>query len=142
MKRLPAAATAAPATAAPATATATTTASATITATGMAVLRLRVLGLAVLGLAVLGLATLGPAAHAAGDPAAGKQKATACIACHGEKGEGRSGNPRIANLGEEKIIAALKAFQDGSRPSQTMQRFARGSHQDFADIAAYFASRN
>ena len=93
-------------------------------------------------LTVLGLATLGPAAHAAGDPAAGKQKATACIACHGAKGEGRSGNPRIANLGEEKIIAALKAFQDGSRPSQTMQRFARGSHQDIADIAAYFASRN
>ncbi|MBP7711703.1 MAG: c-type cytochrome [Gammaproteobacteria bacterium] len=103
----------------------------------MALLRLRVLGVA-----VLGLATLSPAAHAAGDPAAGKQKATACIACHGEKGEGRSGNPRIGNLGEEKIIGALKAFKDGSRPSQTMQRFARGSHQDFADIAAYFASRN
>ena len=45
-------------------------------------------------------------------------------------------------LGEEKIIGALKAYKDGSRPSQTMQRFARGSHQDFADIAAYFASRN
>ena len=98
--------------------------------------------LAALALAAASTGFLSTQALAAGDPVVGKQKATACIACHGEKGEGRSGNPRIGNLGEEKIIGALKAFKDGSRPSQTMQRFARGSHQDFADIAAYFASRN
>jgi cytochrome c553 len=65
-------------------------------------------------------------AFAQGDVAAGKQKASACAACHGA--DGNSSNPEwpsLAGLGADYIVRQLQAFK---------------SKQDMQDLGAYFAS--
>jgi cytochrome c553 len=94
-------------------------------------------------LAIVAAATLAVFAlnaSAAGDAAAGKTKAASCAGCHGANGEGMGPNPKLAGLAEDKFVAAMKAYKDGSRPNPIMKGFAMGSDQDFADMAAYYAS--
>jgi len=87
----------------------------------------------------LGLST---AAQAAGDPAQGKSKSTACQACHGA--EGISSNPQYPSLAGQHanyIVRALKDYQNGSRKNPIMSGMAAPlSKQDQLDIAAYFSS--
>jgi cytochrome c553 len=77
-------------------------------------------------LLVLGISsTLAGAAHAAGDPAAGKDKKSMCAGCHGIP---------------EYIVKALQAYKSGDRSFSTMRAIAAGlSDQDMADLAAYYA---
>lgn len=81
-------------------------------------------------------------AYAAGDPAAGKQKAATCVACHGQNGI--SGNDLWPNLAGQKagyLVKQLKAFKDGSRKDPMMAPMVKGlSEQDMADLAAYYSS--
>lgn len=81
-------------------------------------------------------------AHAAGDPAAGKQKAGTCIACHGQNGI--STNDLWPNLAGQKagyLVKQMKAFKDGSRKDPMMAPMVKGlSDQDMADLAAYYSS--
>lgn len=88
----------------------------------------------------VGLAAFAINASAAGDAAAGKTKAASCAGCHGANGEGVGPNPKLVGIPEDQFIAAMKAYKDGTRPNPVMKGFAMGSDQDFADLAAYYAS--
>ena len=82
------------------------------------------------------------AASAAGDAEAGKAKALACGACHGQQGV--SSNPLWPNLAgqhEAYLAKQIRAFRDNDRLEPTMIGFvATLSDQDIDDMAAYFAS--
>ncbi len=83
--------------------------------------------------------------YAAGDAAAGKGKAAACIACHGANGVAIA--PTYPNLAGQKaayIVAQIQAFKSGERKgaaSAIMAPMAVGlSDQDMMDIAEYFSA--
>lgn len=85
----------------------------------------------------------GPALSA-GDAAAGKLKAEACLGCHGITGYANVYPtykvPMVGGQHAEYIVAALKAYKSGQRNHKTMRSQAASlSEQDMADIAAYFA---
>jgi len=91
------------------------------------------------------LALLSPAALSAGDIAAGKSKAAACIACHGANGVSIA--PIFPNLAGQKagyLEAQLKAFKSGDRKgansAQMVPMVKSLSDQDMADLAAFFSS--
>ena len=79
---------------------------------------------------------------AAGDAAAGKQKAAVCAACHGANGISTSPQfPNLAGQKQEYLILQLKAFRDGQRKNPTMSPMAAGlSDQDIDNLTAYFSS--
>jgi len=83
------------------------------------------------------------AAQTAGDPAAGKNLAVACGACHGTDGNSLAPTfPKLAGLGEKYLLKQLGDIRDGARPVPTMAGQLDGkSDQDLADLAAYFASQ-
>jgi cytochrome c553 len=76
------------------------------------------------------------------DLAAGKAKAAACAGCHGANGV--SVNPAWPSLAGQKkdyLIAALKAYRDGTRKNPVMAGMAKGlSDADVDILAAYFSS--
>ncbi|MCK4493045.1 MAG: cytochrome c4 [Methylococcales bacterium] len=78
----------------------------------------------------------------AGDKAAGKTKAAACVACHGEKGLSKdSMYPSLAGQKPAYIVGQLKMFKAGVRKGPMMEPTAKSlSNEDMNDIAAYFAS--
>lgn len=80
---------------------------------------------------------------AAGDAAAGKQKATACAACHGA--DGNSVNPewpKLAGQSEAYLLKQLKDFKEQKRVNPLMSGpVAVLSDQDMVDLAAYFATQ-
>jgi len=81
-------------------------------------------------------------AHAAGDKAAGKAKAAACMGCHGAAGI--SNSPVWPNLAGQKagyIAKQLKAFKSGSRKDPMMDSTSKGlSDADIDNLAAYYSS--
>lgn len=74
------------------------------------------------------------------DTSAGKRRAGACFACHGEDGYSKiPGYPHLAGQNREYLIKSLTAYRDGSRPDPTMNAMAKPlSDKDILDIAAYF----
>ncbi len=94
----------------------------------------------ILVFAALCLAMVG-SAYAGGDAAAGKSKAASCMGCHGANGEGMGPNPKITGLTEEAFVKAMVEYKTGKRPHMGMQALSKAlSEQDFADLAAYYAS--
>jgi cytochrome c553 len=95
--------------------------------------------LALTGLPLSGL--LFPPAQAA-DAAAGRQKITACQACHGL--DGLSKNPEAPNLAgqiEPYLVKSLAEYRSGDRKHETMNIVAKDlSDEDIADVAAYYTS--
>jgi cytochrome c553 len=91
---------------------------------------------------VLLVALLSSPAFAAGDAAAGKQKAQQCAVCHGI--DGVAAVPDAPNIGGESSIyltRQLEAFRSGERRHEQMSIIAEGlSDQDIADLAAWYAS--
>ncbi|MDX1452757.1 MAG: c-type cytochrome [Oleiphilaceae bacterium] len=79
-----------------------------------------------------------------GDPAAGEQKTAACAGCHGADGNSAVGNfPKLAGQGAPYLIKQLNDVQSGERKIVEMTGILDGmSQQDFADIAAFYASKN
>lgn len=79
----------------------------------------------------------------AADKAAGEQKSTTCVGCHGAGG--KSSNAQFPNLAAQQpsyIVNQLKAFKSGSRANSMMAGMAAGlSDDDMANLAAYFASQ-
>ncbi len=79
-------------------------------------------------------------AQAAGDAAAGKAKAAACVACHGS--DGNSLNPLWPNLAGQVpgyVAKQLKDFKAGARDNAIMKGIAAGlSKADMADLDAYY----
>ena len=82
-------------------------------------------------------------AWAAGDAAAGKQKAVVCSACHGL--DGNSVNPiwpKLAGQHAAYLIKQLKAFKSGDRKDPIMVPMAGPlSDADMENLAAYFSSQ-
>ncbi len=92
---------------------------------------------ALLGLAVTSLA------HASGDAAAGKVRAAACAACHGE--DGNSPNPVWPKLAGQHASYLVKQLQDlkaGTRKDPMMGPMAMGlSSTDMANLGAWYSSQ-
>ncbi len=93
---------------------------------------------------VAGIA-FGPAASAAGDAAAGREKAAAqCQQCHGMDGNGPTpAFPKIGGQHAGYIIQALEGYKNGMRQDPVMAAFATAlSKQDRKDLAAWYASQS
>jgi len=83
-------------------------------------------------------------AAAKGNPAAGRNKAQVCAACHGKDGNGTSPMfPRLAGQYPEYLVHTLQAYKNGDRSNAIMAPQAKNlSDQDIADLASYYASLN
>lgn len=95
--------------------------------------------------ATLFLTAFASNAFAAGDAAAGSEKAYTCLGCHGVEHYVNTYPsyhvPRIAGQHAEYLIAALQAYRAKTRSHPTMQaNAALLSDQDIEDISAWFAS--
>ncbi len=91
------------------------------------------------------LVTAAGGSQAAGDAAAGEQKAYTCLGCHGVKHYVNTYPsyhvPRIAGQHTEYLVAALQAYRAKTRSHPTMQaNSALLSDQDIEDIAAWFSA--
>jgi cytochrome c553 len=79
---------------------------------------------------------------AAGDAAAGKQKAAMCAVCHGLNGLAK--NPEAPNLAGDNVnylIKQLKAFKSGERKNDQMSIIAESlSDDDIANLATWYSS--
>ena len=88
-------------------------------------------------------AALGVSAQAyAGDPAAGKEKAKTCVACHGETGVSQAPDfPKLAGQHQDYIVRALNDYKSGARKNAIMAgQVANLKRGDIADLAAYYSS--
>jgi sulfide dehydrogenase cytochrome subunit len=71
----------------------------------------------------------------------GAQLAAVCASCHRLDGRDK-GIPSIVGLGEANIIAAMRAFKSGERPSQIMQVMSHlVSDEEVAILARYLATQ-
>jgi cytochrome c553 len=93
-----------------------------------------------IGLAALMLGFVNVAV--AGDAAAGKEKSSACVACHGEDGIATQAlTPNLKGQKEDYLVLSTKAYKDGSRNNDMMKMFVMSlSDEDIANLAAYYAS--
>jgi cytochrome c553 len=84
----------------------------------------------------------GTASAADGNAAAGKTKAVACEACHGQDGNGIAPNyPALAGQYRDYLEQALHEYKDRKRIHPIMDAMAdQLSDQDIEDLAAYFSS--
>ncbi len=91
-------------------------------------------------ISVLLAATL--SASAAGNVAAGRQKALQCQTCHGLDGLSKMPeSPNIAGSPEQYLARQLNAFRKGERKNEMMTVVVQQlSDQDVADLAAYYAA--
>jgi cytochrome c553 len=63
-----------------------------------------------------------------------------CVTCHRSDAGGTI--PVLAGRNREEIVAALRAFKSGARPSAVMQQIAsRLAGDEMAALAAYFSSQ-
>lgn len=86
------------------------------------------------------------AAWSAGSEEEGKKKFYTCAGCHAIEGYANAFPtypvPRIGGQHAEVVIAALQAYQDGSREHGSMQGNANGwSDKDREDLAAYISRK-
>ena len=81
--------------------------------------------------------------HAEGNISSGKEKAAACVSCHGEHGNSLvSSFPKLAQQHSSYLIKQLKAFKSGARQNPMMSSIAMGlTDEDMLDIAAYYADQ-
>lgn len=83
--------------------------------------------------------------HAAGDAAAGKEKAAACAGCHGVDGNSMVPMfPSLAGQGEKYIAKQIAEFKLATtRKDDTMIGMAMmlATKQDALDVGAFFASQ-
>jgi len=98
-------------------------------------------GKAALVIAISLMTTIEPAC-AAGNIAAGRQKAMACQTCHGLDGLSKMPDaPNIAGDPEDYLVRQLTAFRKGERKNEMMSIVVQPlSDQDVADLAAYYAA--
>jgi len=79
---------------------------------------------------------------AAGDVAAGRQKALACQTCHGLDGKAKIPEaPNLAGQSEIYLVKALNDYRSGARKNDMMSLVAPTlKDKDIDDLAAYFSS--
>jgi cytochrome c553 len=90
------------------------------------------------------LALTGQVVQAAGDAEAGKKKFYTCAGCHGIRGYSNTfptyAVPKLGGQYADYLVAALKAYQNGSRKHGSMEgNTVSMSEQDIQDIAAYLS---
>ena len=84
------------------------------------------------------------AVQGAGDPVAGKEKATLCMQCHGEDGNSADSNiPKLSGQQAAYIVLAVTEFQNGIRVNPLMSGISNvvDNQQDLENIAAYFSAQ-
>jgi cytochrome c553 len=82
------------------------------------------------------------ALFAAGNPEAGKSKATTvCVACHGADGNSLVPTfPRLAGQNEAYLLHTLQSYKSGVRKNEIMKaQAALLSAKEMEDLAAYFS---
>jgi cytochrome c553 len=81
--------------------------------------------------------------HAEGNISSGKEKAAACVSCHGDNGNSLvSSFPKLAQQHSSYLIKQLQAFKSGTRQNPMMSSIAMGlTDEDMIDIAAYYAEQ-
>jgi cytochrome c553 len=81
--------------------------------------------------------------HAEGHISAGKEKAAACVSCHGDNGNSLvSTFPKLAQQHSSYLVKQLQAFKSGARDNPLMSPIAMGlTDDDMADIAAYYSEQ-
>lgn len=91
----------------------------------------------------ISLVSFATSVWAVGDAAAGEQKASACVACHGQAGNSTMPSfPKLAGQGERYLVKQLADIKSGARKAEAMTAIAANlSEQDMADLAAYFAKQ-
>ena len=89
--------------------------------------------------AALALSALAQAA----DPAAGREKAKVCAACHGENGVSPAPDfPTLAGQYNDYLARALNDYKSGARKNPIMAgQVANLKKEDIADLAAYYSSQ-
>ena len=97
--------------------------------------------LAIIAVLALGLPV---SLQADGDPAAGKEKAQVCAACHGQDGQSIDPSyPNLAGQHESYLVKALADYRAGRRTNAIMSPMATNlSDQDIEDLAAWYASQD
>ncbi len=92
-------------------------------------------------IAGLPLALAPPAAAIAGDAAAGKTKAKACVTCHGLDGVSRLPDaPNLSGQVPEYLALQLRAYRSGERRHPVMNVIAKPlSDEDIDDLAAWYS---
>lgn len=82
-----------------------------------------------------------PSVSSAGDPQAGKSRASPCRVCHGLDGVGT--NPMVPNIGGESfeyLTKQLKDFREGRRVNEQMSIMAADlTDEDIANLAAWYS---
>ena len=82
----------------------------------------------------------------AGDAAAGKEKNSMCIGCHGIPGYKTAfpetyNVPKIGGQHVDYLIKSLEGYRDGTRSHPSMTALAKTlSEQDIKDLAAFYAN--
>ena len=77
----------------------------------------------------------------AADAAYGEYLASECGACHGANADGAI--PALQALRDEELIAALKAYREGTRTNAVMQSVARSLDDAAIEaLAAYFSGQS
>jgi cytochrome c553 len=79
----------------------------------------------------------------AGDAAAGKTKAEACVDCHGEDGKGDDEETHIAGMSAADFTKAIQEYQNGARAkgdAKMLKAAKKLTPADTADLAAYYAT--
>lgn len=78
-----------------------------------------------------------------GDRDAGQQRAAACAACHGPKGNMESAQfPKLAGQGAPYIYEQLKRFKSGKRQNPIMAGQVAGLNDaDMKNLAVYFSAQ-
>jgi cytochrome c553 len=79
---------------------------------------------------------------AAGDAAAGRQKALACQTCHGLDGKAKIPEaPNLAGQSEAYLVKALNDYRSGARKNDMMSLVAPTlKDKDIDDLAAYYSA--
>lgn len=71
----------------------------------------------------------------------GEMLAQPCMACHGTRGAStQQAIPTIGGQVDAYLVASMKAYREGARPSTVMERIAKAySSREIAALAAYFS---
>jgi cytochrome c553 len=95
-----------------------------------------------LALVLAACALIRGTARVAADADAGKNKADACAACHGDNGISQTDNtPSLASQPDQFLQWQLVFFRSGARKNEVMAPVAEQlSNEDVRDLAAYFTS--
>lgn len=95
-------------------------------------------------LAIVVFLMFGAAATAqAGNPGAGKEKARACVACHGPDGNSPVADfPKLAGQHADYLVKALQDYKSGARKNAVMAPLVSGlSQRDMEDLAAFYSQQ-